>query len=186
MNLLQRTINAPEATAMTNANPFSELGRTTVESAARAARISMDSAERAMALQMDYARGALKRATQNAHAMGQARDVQELMAMRTRMAEVAIENLVGYSRNLYEVASEAQSEYSRLAEERMARFQQAVTDGVEQATRGSPAGSEAAVAAIKSQLAATTAAFDTFTKTAKNLASYADAASASTRARSRK
>jgi len=157
------------------ATPLTEIGRAAAESTARAARISMDSAERAFTVQIEYAKGALKQATLNARAAAQVKDVQELVALRTRIAENALENLIGYSRSLYEVASEAQSEYSRLAEERMARFQRAVTEGVEQAAKAAPAGSDVAVAAIKSQLAATTAAFDTFTKAARNLASYADA-----------
>src|SRR5688572_7317881 len=160
---------------MNASNPVSELGRAAVESAARATRISMDSAERAFAVQLEYAKGAVKQATLNVRAVTQAKDVQELLALRTRIAENAVENLMGYSRSLYEVASEAQSEYSRLAEERMARFQQAVSETVEQAARSAPAGGDLAVAAIRSQLAATTAAFDSFSKAAKHVASFTDA-----------
>ena len=107
--------------------------------------------------------------------MSQVKDVQGLLALPTRLAETALENLMGYSRSLYEVASDAQSEYSRLAEERMAAFQAAMAETVEQAAKSAPAGGDVAVAAFKSQLAATTAAFDSFTKAAKNFASYADA-----------
>ena len=172
---------------MTTANPLSEIGRAAAEAAARATRISMDSAERTINVQLEYAKGTLKQATLNARAVAQVKDVQELMALRTRIAENALENLIGYSRSLYEVASDAQSEYSRLAEERMARFQQAVTESVDQAARSAPAGGDVAVAAIKSQLAATTAAFDSFTKAARNMASYADAGVAVSRpARPRK
>ena len=173
---------------MDTTKPLSEIGRAAVESAARATRISMDSAERAFAVQLEYAKGAVKQATLNVRAVSQVKDVQELLALRTRIAENAVENLMGYSRSLYEVASEAQGEYARLAEERLARFQQAVAETVDQAARSAPAGSDVAVTAIKSQLAATTAAFDTFTKAARNLASYADAGvnAASRPAKSRK
>jgi phasin family protein len=160
---------------MANANPLSGIGRATMDAAARATRISMDSAERAMNVQLEYAKGAVKQATLTARAVSQAKDVQEMMALRSRIAENTLENLVGYSRSLYEVASEAQSEYSRLAEERMARFQQAVTETVDQAARSAPAGGDVAVAAIKSQLAAATAAFDSFTKAAKHMSSFTDA-----------
>ena len=156
-------------------NPLAEIGRAALEAAARATRISMDSAERTVAVQMEYANAALKQASLNARAVAQVKDVQELMSLRTRIAENTLENMMGYSRSLYEVASEAQSEYSRLAEERMASFQQAVTETVEQAVKASPAGGDVAATAIKSQLAATTAAFDSFTKAAKHLASFTDA-----------
>jgi phasin family protein len=172
---------------MTTANPLSEIGRAAVESAARATRISMDSAERAINVQLEYAKGSIKQATLTARAVAQVKDVQELMALRAQIAENTLESLVGYSRSLYEVASTAQSEYSRLAEERMARFQKAVTETVEQAAKSAPGGSDVAVAAVKSQLAATTAAFDSFSKAARNLASYADAGvTASRPAKSRK
>lgn len=156
-------------------NPFAEISRATVDAAARAARISMDGAERAMSVQLEYAKGAFTQATHTARAVSQARDVQEMVGLRTRIAENALENLMGYSRSLYEIASDAQSEYSRLAEERMGAFQQAMSEGVDQAARSSPGSSDVAVAAFKSQLAATTAAFDTFSKAARQMASFTDA-----------
>jgi phasin family protein len=160
---------------MNTANPLSEVSRSTLETTARAASISMEGAERTLAVQLEFARGALKQATANARAVSQVKDVQELMALRSRIAESTLESLVGYSRNLYEVASAAQSEFSRLAEERMGKFQKVVSQGVDEAAANAPAGSDFAVTAIKSQMAAVTAAFDTFNKAAKHLASFADA-----------
>jgi len=159
----------------TVANPLSDLSSATVDAATRFTRISMDSTERAIAVQLEYAKGALSQASLNAKALAGARDVQELLALRTRIAENALENIMGYSRSLYEVASEAQSELSKLAEERMSSFQKAVTETVDQAAKSAPAGGDLAAAAIKSSLAATTAAFDTFSKAAKHAASFADA-----------
>ncbi|HTS85193.1 MAG TPA: phasin family protein [Usitatibacter sp.] len=157
------------------ANPIADLATTTMESATRFTRISMDGAERAISLQLEFAKGALSKATTDALALAHAKDVQELIALRTRMAEASLESLMGYSRSLYEVASETQSEFGKFAEERLSSFQQAVTDGVDQAAKSAPAGSDVAVAAIKSSLAATTAAFDSFSKAAKHAASLADA-----------
>jgi phasin family protein len=159
----------------TVANPLSEIGRATVDAAAQFTRISMNSAERVIALQLDYAKTSLEHATRTARALAGAKDLQEMMSVRTRNAENALEKLMGYSRSLYEVASEAQTEFSRLAEERMSSFQQAVSETVDQAAKAAPAGGDVAVAAIKSQLAATTAAFDSFTKAARHMASLADA-----------
>ena len=170
----------------TTLNPFADFAREAAEATARATRISLDSAERAITVQLEYAKGSLEQATLNARAVSQAKDVNELVSLRTRIAENALENVIGYSRSLYDVASEAQAEYSRLAEERMSSFQQAVTAGVDQAAKAAPGGSDVAVAAIKSQLAATTAAFDTFTKAARNFASFADAGVKSAASKPRK
>jgi phasin family protein len=159
----------------TQVNPFSEMSRSGLDAAARLTRLSMDNAERVISLQLQYAKGTLEQATATAKAASGAKDVQELLSVRTRSAENAVEWLMNYSRSFYEVASEAQSELSKLAEERMSSFQQAMTESVEQAAKSTPGGSDVAVAAMKSSLAATTAAFDTFTKAAKNVASYTDA-----------
>jgi phasin family protein len=160
---------------MINATPLSQMTQSAVEAATRLTRISMDSAERVISLQVQYAKGTLEQATATAKAVSGAKDVQELMAVRTHSAENAVEWLMNYSRSFYEVAADAQSEFSRLAEERMSSFQQAMTESVEQASRSAPAGSDIATAAMKSSMAATTAAFDSFSKAAKQMASYADA-----------
>ena len=159
----------------TTANPLSQITNAAVDSAARFTRISMDSAERAVALNLQYAKGTLDKATQDARALAKAKDMQELLALRTRIAESTLENMMGFSRSLYEIASVAQTEFGKLAEERMSSFQQAVTETVEQASKSAPAGSDVAVAALKSSLAATNAAFDSFNKAAKRAASLADA-----------
>ena len=168
------------------ANPFADFGTAAFEGAVRLTRISMDSAERTMAIQLDYAKGADKQATLTARALGQVKDVNELATIRMRIAENALENAMGYSRSLYEVASGAQAELGRLAEERMSAFQQRVTENVDQAAKSAPAGGDLMAAAFKSSLAATTAAFDTFSKAARDVASYGDASVRSTGAKSRK
>jgi phasin family protein len=163
---------------MTMANASSQLndlGRSTAETTARLQKISLDSTERLIALQLDYAKTLLDEATRTAKAFTGTQDVQQLLALRTKSAESAMEKWMGYSRGLYEVASEAQGEISRLAEERLATLQKAVSQSVEEASKSAPAGSEVAVAALKSSMAAATAAFDTFSKAAKHAASFTDA-----------
>jgi phasin family protein len=160
---------------MTTTNPLADISRSTVDTAARLTRISLDSAERALAIQLEYAKGAITQATLTARAFSQVQDVEQLLTVRNRVAENAVENIVGYSRSLYEVASEAQGELSKLAEERMSTYQRAVVEAVDQASKVAPGAGDVAVAAMKSTMAATTAAFDTFNKAARQVASYADA-----------
>ena len=159
----------------TTSNPISDITSATVDAATRFTKISMDSAERTLAVQLEYARGAIAQATINAKAMSQAKDLNELAQLRSRIAENALENLVGYSRSLYEVGAEAQAEFSRLAEERMSSFQKVVAETVDQAARNAPGGGDVAAVALKNTLAATTAAFDSFTKAAKHVTSITDA-----------
>jgi len=192
MELLRRTNTPPTAfhgaasTMTTPMNPLSQFAAASVEAAARLTRISMDSAERTIAIQLEYAKGAVKQATLTAQAYAQVKDVNQLVGLRARIAENALENSMGYSRSLYEVASEAQSELGKLAEENMSAFQQSVAESVDQAAKSSPAGGDIVAAAFKSSLAATTAAFDTFNKAARNMAFYGDASVRTQGARSKK
>ena len=157
------------------AEQMNELNNTAVLSAARLSKLSLDSAERLLALQLGFAKAALGDATRNARAATGTQDVQQLLALRTKAAETAMSQWLEYSRGLYEVASDAQAELSKLAEERLADLQRTITDTVDQAAKSAPAGSDVAVAAMKSSLAAATAAFDTFTKAARHAASFTDA-----------
>ena len=170
----------------TSLNPMSQFAAASLEAAARLTRISMDSAERTIAIQLEYAKGAVKQATLTAHAYAQVKDVNQLVGLRARIAENALENSMGYSRSLYEVASEAQSELGKLAEENMSVFQQSVAESVDQAAKSAPAGGDMISAAFKSSLAASTAAFDTFNKAARNMAAYGDASVRTQSARSKK
>jgi phasin family protein len=160
---------------MTPVNPFAEISRASLEAATRFTRISLDSAERTLAIQLEYAKGAVTQAALTARAVSQVQDVEQLMKLRSRLAENAVENFVGYSRSLYEVASEAQSELSKLAEQRLATYQNAVIEAVDQASRSAPGTGDVALAAVKSSMAAATAAFDSMNKAARQVASYADA-----------
>jgi phasin family protein len=154
---------------------MSELNSTAVLSAARLSKLSLDSAERLLALQLNFAKSALGDVTRTARAASGTQDMQQLLALRTKAAEEAMSQWLEYSRGLYEVASDAQAELSKLAEERLAGLQRAVTESVDQAAKSAPAGSDVAVAAMKSSLAAATAAFDSFTKAARHAASFTDA-----------
>jgi phasin family protein len=157
------------------AEQMNELNSTAVLSAARLSKLSLDSAERLLALQLGFAKTALGDATRSARAATGTQDVQQLLAIRTKAAETAMTQWLEYSRGLYEVASDAQAELSKLAEERLAELQRTITESVDQAAKSAPAGSDVAVAAMKNSLAAATAAFDSFSKAARHAASFTDA-----------
>jgi phasin family protein len=160
------------ATITTDLTRFTSAG---VESADRFAKISMDSAERAIALQLGFARQALEQATVDVRAIANAKDVKDLVELRAKLAGHAFESWIGYSQSLMEVASQARAEYAKLAEERLGTMREALAESVEYASRTAPAGSEAAVAALKSSIAAGNAAFDTFSSAAREAAALADA-----------
>ena len=84
--------------------------------------------------------------------------------------------MAGYSKNLQEISNAAQAKFGALVEERVATFQKSMVEGLDKASKSAPAGSDVAFAAIKSSMAASTAAMDTLTKAGKQLSTYSESA----------
>ncbi|QJR15478.1 phasin family protein [Usitatibacter palustris] len=119
--------------------PYTEFSRAAVESATRLSKLSLASAERMIALQVGFAKESIAQATNSAQTVAAAKDVQELLAMRALAVESAMERFAGYSRTLFEVAAETQSEFAKLAGERIAGLQQAATTTVGTAVKATAA-----------------------------------------------
>ena len=160
---------------MYNATQFAELGKANVAQATRIAAIAMENAEKLMKLNLATAKAAFAQGVQGASAVAAVKDPQEFFALPTRYAESGVESIVGYSRSVYDVVSEAQAQYSALVEEAMAGYTKGLASWVENASRSAPAGSDVAINAMKSTVAATSAAFDQFQKASKQVVSLADA-----------
>jgi phasin family protein len=154
---------------------FADLNKVGYDNAVKLAELSLNKAERLAKLNLQAAKVALEQGVFSANAVTSIKDVQELITLRAKLTEAGVQNALGYSRGVYEIASEAQADFSALAEEAWASYTKGVAAWVEKATKNAPAGSDVAVTALKSTVAATTAAFDQFSKATKQVVSFADA-----------
>ena len=137
--------------------------------------MSLDKAEQLAKLNLQAAKIVLENGVYTANAVAGIKDVQELAAVRAKLTEAGVQNALGYSRGVYQIASEAQADFSALAEQAWAAYTKGFAVWVDNATKNAPAGSDVAVTALKSTVAATTAAFDQFSKATKQVVSFADA-----------
>jgi phasin family protein len=160
---------------MYNAAQFAEFNKANVAQATKIAAIALENAEKLLKLNLATAKAAFAQSVEGASAVAAIKDVQDLFALPTKYAESGVQSVVGYSRSLYDVVTEAQSQYSAVAEEAMAGYTKGLASWVENASKSAPAGSDAAINAMKSTVAATTAAFDQFQKASKQVVSLADA-----------
>ena len=154
---------------------IAELSKANVASAVKLASLSIENAEKLVALNLNAAKLALAQGVEGAQAAASIKDVQELFALRSKLAEVGVQSATGYSRTLYELSSEAQAGFSALAEETWKAYTKGVASWVEKASQAAPAGSDVAVNALKSTFAASTAAFDQFQKATRQVVDLADA-----------
>jgi phasin family protein len=111
----------------------------------------------------------------NTRALLGAKDVQEFVTLQNSFAQPAIEKAIAYSKSIYGVATETNSELTRVAERRVAEWNENFTTLLDKVSKNAPAGSDVAVAAVKSMLAAANSAYDNMNKVAKQATEIAEA-----------
>ena len=133
------------------------------------------SAERIAALNLNTARVLLEDTVGNAKALLAAKDAQELLSLQSTLAQPSLEKAVAYSRSIYEITSQTQEELGKVFESQFAEMNKSVTTALDKAAKNAPAGSDVAVAAVKSAIAAANSAFDNMSKAAKQVAEMTEA-----------
>jgi hypothetical protein len=86
-----------------------------------------------------------------------------------------MEKAIAYSRSLYEVAAQTNGELAKFLEAQAAEFNKNLVGLLDKVSKNAPAGSDVAVAAVKSALAAASTAYESFNKVAKQATEIAEA-----------
>ena len=146
-----------------------------VETLLTLANTAFASAERLAALNLNTARNLLEDTVASAKSLLGVKDIQELMNVQASLAQPTVEKAVAYSRSIYEIASQTQEELTKIFEAQFAEANKNVTSALDKAVKNAPAGSDVAVAAVKSAIAAANSAYDSMTKAAKQVAEIAEA-----------
>ena len=154
---------------------FAAANNASVDAMFTLANTALASAERIAALNLNTARSMLEDGVANAKAMLGAKDPQEFFAVQASLAQPGLEKAVAYTRSVYEISAQSKEEISKLLEAQFNDFQKQVLSLLEKATKNAPAGSDVAVSAVKSAIAAATSAFDSMNKAAKQVADIAEA-----------
>ena len=164
------------ANVNTATEQFGNFSKSAIDAAMKFATASFTNAERVIALNLEATKVSLGETAKNAKSFAAIKDAQELNSLGTKTAETGVEFLMGYSKNFYEISTAAQAQYTALVEERVNVFQQSVAETLDKVSKSAPAGSDVAVTALKSSMAASTAAMDNFSKAAKQITAFADTA----------
>lgn len=154
---------------------FAAANKTAVDSLLTVANTALASAERIAALNLNTARSAIEDGAANAKSLLAAKDAQEVVAVQSSLAQPSLEKAVSYSRSVYEIGAQTQEAFAKMLEAQYADFQKQIGSLINEASAKAPAGSEVAVAAVKSAFAAATSAFDNLNKAAKQVVEMAEA-----------
>jgi phasin family protein len=153
---------------------FAAFQTSSFKSFAKAASIQLDSARKLTDLQLATAHEFIADSEKNIKSLSSVKDVQSALDLQAA-AKPVVAKTVAYAQGVYEVLAVAGSEVKTLAEAQAAEVRKQVTGAIEKAGENAPAGTESAVAFVKSAVSAATTAFDQVINSSKQALATAEA-----------
>ena len=149
--------------------------KATVETLFGLTNKAFEGVEKLVELNVTASKAALTEAATHSQAVLSVKDAQELLALQASLLQPLAEKTAAYSRHLYDIAQGTSAEFSKAFESKAAEAQQAFAGMVDTAAKNAPAGSETAVAMMKSTVAAANNAFESVQKAVKQATDVAEA-----------
>ena len=144
--------------------------KSNVEAFAGLSEKAFASFEKLVELNMAASKALLGESIGHLQALTEVKDAQSLAALQSAMLKPMAEKAASYSRHLFDIVSGSNAEFTQVFESASAESQKAVTELLETSLQNAPAGSEAAVAVIKSAMTAGNNAVESAQKSAKQAA----------------
>ncbi|KVR86040.1 phasin family protein [Burkholderia vietnamiensis] len=135
---------------------------------------AFEGVEKLIELNLQVVKSTLTESQENAQRLLSVKDAQELIALQASLSQPVAEKVLSYSRHLYEIASATQAEFAKVAEAQFDEQNKNVQALVDNVAKNAPAGSETAVAALKSALNAANTTYETVQKAAKQAVEIAE------------
>lgn len=153
---------------------FNQFTLGNLEASLRMAQLTLDSAEKLVKFQLETSKQALEENAKAARELGTATNPQEALTRLNKLTTQSIEQAVNNSRGLYDIVSQTQNAFSKLAEENVNVINKSLISSVETLAKNAPAGSDAMLNAIKSSVSASTTALSNITRAAQQVAEFAE------------
>ena len=129
---------------------------------------ALQSIEKLVELNMHIAKQSLSDSMSSAKKALEVKDIQQLLTHQAEAVQPMAEKIMAYSRHLYDLAHETQANFTKSAEKEFQAGQKKVNALVEDWTKNAPAGSDAAVQAVKQAIASANNVFETSQKAVKH------------------
>ncbi|MFM0238371.1 TIGR01841 family phasin [Paraburkholderia phytofirmans] len=133
-----------------------------------------EGAEKLAALNLQAVRSTLAEAQENMTKAPGTTDPLQWFALQSALTGPFAEKSLSYGRQVFDIASTTQAELTQFAQAQYERHNARVQSFVEEAAKTAPAGSEAAIAAWKSAISATSTLYETLQKTGQQAVQAAE------------
>lgn len=141
--------------------------KTNVEALTGLSEKAFSSFEKLVELNIAASKALMGESIANLQALSEIKDAQALMAFQSGMLKPMTDKAASYSRHLFDIMSSGSADFSKVFESTSAQSQKSVLALLDESLKNAPAGSEAAVAVIKSAIDASTTAVESAQKSAK-------------------
>ena len=136
---------------------------------------AFEGVEKIVELNLTASRAALSEVSGHTQSLLSVKDAQELLTLQSGLFQPLAEKTAAYSRHLYDIATGSAAEFSKNFEGQAADAQKKFMGLVDNAAKNAPAGSESAVAIMKSTVAAANNALESVQKAVKQATEAAEA-----------
>lgn len=128
---------------------------------------AFESMEKVVDLNLNVAKASFEDTSIAAKQLLAAKDPQEFFSLTAAQAQPTTAKAIAYGRHLAGIATNAQAEFARAAEEQMAETGRKVSALVDDVSKNAPPGSENVIAMVKSAIGNANASYEQFSKTTK-------------------
>jgi len=136
---------------------------------------AFEGVEKLVELNIQASKAALAESANHSQAVMSVKDAQELIALQAGLMQPLAEKTAAYSRHLYDIAAGTGSEFTKAVEAQTSDAQAKFMAVVDNAAKNAPAGSETAVAVMKSAVSAASNAMESVQKAVKQATEMAEA-----------
>lgn len=128
---------------------------------------AFESMEKFVDLNMNVVKASLEESSATTKQLLAAKDPQEFFSLTAAKAQPNAEKAIAYGRHLASIATATQAEFTKAAEAQIADTSRKVIALVDDVSKNAPAGSENAIALLKSAIGNANAGYEQLTKTTK-------------------
>lgn len=128
---------------------------------------AFESMEKVVDLNLNVAKASLEDSSIAAKQLLSAKDPQEFFTLTAAQAQPTAAKAIAYGRHLAGIATSAQAELTRAAEEQIAETGRKVSALVDDVSKNAPAGSENVIAIVKSAIGNANAGYEQFSRSTK-------------------
>ena len=136
---------------------------------------AFEGVEKYVELNLQVARAAIAEAAANTQAALSVKDAKEFMSLQASLLQPVADKASAYGRHVYDIATATSAEIKRISQATAAEVRAKFLAAVDTAAKNAPAGTETAVALVKSAVAAASNALEGAQKAVKRETETAEA-----------